>query len=196
MRFLPPQSTNPIEKYGLHQIATTTDTFLTKQCILTNWYSMFLLLWGGRDNLVHYYNNMFAYESLHHCRTFDCKNSNLTSCLPYNQHILHQQYQVQNMLFARIILIKETEGLSKVYLVPLPRAKETFLIPYTRRRLLSSFPSPLDIWCAFSFLGAQVQDGGIKMWQGQSMYLPRLKKYRECTKYRVFRFSYRTGSLI
>ena len=47
---------------------------------------MFLFLWGGsyKDNLVRYQNNMFAYESLHHSRTFHCNNSNLTSCLPYN----------------------------------------------------------------------------------------------------------------
>ena len=30
---------------------------------------------------------LFAYESLHHCRTFDCKNSKTTSCLLYNQQL-------------------------------------------------------------------------------------------------------------
>ena len=30
---------------------------------------------------------LFAYESLHHCRTFDCKNSKKTSCLLYNQQL-------------------------------------------------------------------------------------------------------------
>ena len=60
-------------------------------------------------------------------------------------------------------------GPLKVYLIPLyytEQNKVTFLIPFTRRRLLSAYPSLPDI-CATSFLGALVQDVGIKLWHGK-----------------------------